>query len=57
MRTPAARATPAAIAAHLASGPLVLHLQEVMRQITLRAAEQRLLERLVTQADERYGGN
>ena len=49
--------SPAAVAGHLATGPLVLHLQEIMQQIALRAAEQRVLERLVSQADERYGGN
>jgi len=49
--------SPAAVAGHLATGPLVLHLQEIMQRIALRAAEQRVLERLVSQADERYGGN
>ena len=49
--------SPAAVAGHLATGPLVLHLQETMRQIALRAAEQRLLEQLAGRADDRYGGN
>jgi hypothetical protein len=49
--------SPAAVAGHLATGPLVLHLQEAMHQIAVQAAEQRLLERLVGQADDRYGGN
>ena len=49
--------SPAAVAGHLATGPLVLHLQETMQQIALRAAEQRLLEQLAGRADDRYGGN
>ena len=57
METAIDELSPAAVAGHLATGPLVLHLQEVMQQIALRAAEQRLLERLAGQADERYGGN
>jgi hypothetical protein len=49
--------SPAYIAAHLATGPLALHVQEFMRQIALRAAEQRLLEHLTSQTDDRFGGN
>ena len=49
--------SPAYVAAHLATGPLALHVQEFMRQIALRAAEQRLVEHLAGQADDRYGGN
>ena len=49
--------SPAAVAGHLATGPLVLHLQETMQQVALRAAEQRLLEQLAGRADDRYGGN
>jgi hypothetical protein len=49
--------SPAYIAAHLATGPLALHVQEFMRQLALRAAEQRLVEHLTSQAEDRYGGN
>ncbi|MEO8601198.1 MAG: hypothetical protein ABI629_01340 [bacterium] len=49
--------SPAFVAAHLASGPLALHVQEFMRQIALRAAEQRLVEHMTRQADNVYGGN
>jgi hypothetical protein len=49
--------SPAAVAGHLATGPLVLHLQETMQQIAVRAAEQRLLKQLAGRADDRYGGN
>jgi len=49
--------SPAAVAAHLATVPLALHVREVVRQLTVRAAEQRVLEHLVHQADTTYGGN
>jgi hypothetical protein len=49
--------SPAYIAAHLATGPLALHVQEFMRSIAVRAAEQRVLEHLANRADESYGGN
>jgi hypothetical protein len=49
--------SPAHVAAMIATVPLAVHVQEVMRQIAVRAAEQRLLEHLATQADESYGGN
>lgn len=48
---------PAMVAAHLATGPLALHVQEFMQRLALRAAEQRLIEHLANQADERFGGN
>jgi hypothetical protein len=51
------RLTPASIAAHLATGPLAMHVQEFMRTLALRAAEQRLLEQLANRADDSYGGN
>jgi hypothetical protein len=47
----------ASVAAHLATVPLALHVQELVRQISLRAAERRVLEHLAGQADETYGGN
>jgi hypothetical protein len=49
--------SPAYIAAHLATGPLALHVQEFIRSIAVRAAEQRVLEHLANRADETYGGN
>jgi hypothetical protein len=49
--------SPAHIAGYLAVGPLAVHLHKVMRSIAAKAAEQRLLEQLITQADDRYGGN
>ena len=49
--------SPAYIAAHLATGPLALHVQEFIRSIAVRAAEQRVLEHLANRAVETYGGN
>jgi hypothetical protein len=49
--------SPASIAAHLAAVPLGMHMQETLRQLALKAAEHRVLEHLVQQADDRYGGN
>lgn len=49
--------SPAYIAAHLATGPLALHVQEFMRALAVRAAEQRVLEHLVSRAEDAYGGN
>jgi len=49
--------SPGYVAGQVATAPLAMHLHETMRQIALRAAEQRLLEHLVGQADDRYGGN
>ena len=49
--------SPAYIAAHLATAPLAIHVQEFMRSLAMRAAEQRLLEHLADRADDSYGGN
>jgi hypothetical protein len=49
--------SPAYVAAHLATGPLALHVQEFMRTLAVRAAEQRVLEHLASRADDPYGGN
>jgi hypothetical protein len=49
--------SPAYIAAHLATGPLSVHVQQYMRQLAVRAAEQRVLEHLASTADDTYGGN
>lgn len=48
---------PAQIAEYIASGPLALQLQEVVRLIAVRAAEQRVLEHIIGRADDTYGGN
>ena len=49
--------SPAQVVGYLAAIPLAHQAQEMMRTIAYRAAEQRLLEHLVSQADDRYGGN
>lgn len=49
--------SPAHVAGYLAIGPLSVRVQEFMRRLALRAAEQRLLEHLANQADDAYGGN
>lgn len=51
------RISPTEVVGLLASIPLAHQGQEMMRQIAYRAAEQRLLEHLIKQADDRYGGN
>ena len=48
---------PAHVAGYLAAAPLVSQVQEFTRRIALREAQQRLLEHLVSQADDTYGGN
>ena len=47
----------AELAGVVASIPLAQQTQEMLRSIAMRQAEQRLLEHLALQADERYGGN
>ncbi len=49
--------SPAYVAAQLATGPLAIHVQEFMRGLAVRAAEQRVLEHLAGRADDAYGGN
>ena len=49
--------SPTEVVGLLASIPLAHQGQEMMRQVAYRAAEQRLLDHLIQQADERYGGN
>jgi hypothetical protein len=49
--------SPAQVVGYLAAIPLVHQTQEMLRTIAYRAAEQRLLEHLVSQADDKYGGN
>ena len=47
----------AELAGLVASIPLAQQTQEMLRSIAMREAEQRLLEHLALQADDRYGGN
>ena len=49
--------SPAQVVGHLASIPLAHQTQQMLRTLAYRAAEQRLLEHLAGQADDRYGGN
>jgi hypothetical protein len=49
--------SPAQVVGHLASIPLANQAQEMVKMIAYRAAEQRLLEHLIGQADDKYGGN
>ena len=49
--------SPAQVVGHLAAIPLAHQAHEMVRAIVHRAAEQRLLEHLISQADETYGGN
>src|SRR5262245_14586653 len=49
--------SPAHIASLIATVPLAVHVQDALRQIAVKAAEQRLIEHLATQADTTYGGN
>ncbi len=49
--------SPAQVAGHLASIPLAHQAQQMMQLIAHQAAEQRLIEHLINQADDTYGGN
>lgn len=51
------RISPTEVVGLLASIPIAHQGQEMMRQVAYRAAEQRLLDHLIKQADDRYGGN
>jgi hypothetical protein len=51
------RLSPAQVISYLAAVPLAQQTQEMVRAIAHRAAEQRLLEHLIEQADDKYGGN
>ena len=57
MRSAIERISPAELAGVLASIPLAQQTQEMVRMIAYRAAEQRLLEHMASQADTRFGGN
>jgi len=47
----------AQVVGHLAAVPLAHQTQKLARAVAHRAAEQRLLEHLINQADDSYGGN
>lgn len=49
--------SPAQLAGYLATIPLVQETAAVLQRIAYRAAQQRLLEHVISQADDRYGGN
>ncbi len=49
--------SPAQVVGYLAAIPLAHQTQEMLRAIAYRAAEQRLLDHLIEQADDKYGGN
>lgn len=51
------RITPTEIVGLLAAIPIAHQGHEMMRSIAYRAAEQRLLDHLIRQADDRYGGS
>jgi hypothetical protein len=51
------RISPTEVVGLLASIPIAHQGHEMMRSLAYRAAEQRLLEHLIKQADDRYGGN
>lgn len=51
------RLSPAQVVGHLAAIPLAHQAHEMLRVIAQRSAQQRLLEQLITQADDTYGGN
>lgn len=49
--------SPAQVVSHLASIPLAHQAQEMLRVIACQSAQQRLLDHLITQVDDQYGGN
>ena len=57
MKASVERLPMAELAGVVASIPLAQQTQEMLRAIATRQAEQRLLEHLALQADDRYGGN
>jgi hypothetical protein len=57
MKAAVDRLSMAELAGVVASIPLAQQTQEMLRSIAVRQAEQRLLEHLAQQADDRYGGN
>lgn len=49
--------SPAQVVGHLAAIPLAHQAHEMLRVIAHRSAQQRLLDHLIAQADDTYGGN
>jgi hypothetical protein len=49
--------SPAQVAGYIATGPLVTQVQKMAHALAARAAEQRLIEQLVANAEDAYGGN
>ena len=47
----------AQVVGHLAAIPLAHQAHEMLRAIAYQSAQQRLLEHLITQVDDQYGGN
>ena len=47
----------AQVVGYLAAIPLAHQTQDMLRALAYRAAEQRLLDHIISQADDRYGGN
>lgn len=57
MKAAVSRLSMAELAGVVAALPLAQQTQEMLRALAMRQAEQRLLEHLALQADDRYGGN
>jgi len=57
MKAQVARLSSAELAGLIAAVPLAQQTQEMVRTLTYRDAERRLVEHLAAQADTRYGGN
>lgn len=49
--------SPSEVAGLLASMPIAHQAQEMLRSVAYRAAEQKMLEHLIGQTDDRFGGN
>lgn len=49
--------SPAELAGYIAAGPLTMKLEEIMRALAMQAAEERLIDHVLRQADDAYGGN
>jgi len=49
--------SPAQVAGYLATGPIAHQVQKLVHSFAAQAAEQRLIEHLVANADDTYGGN
>lgn len=49
--------SPAQLVGYLAAIPLAQQAQAMLRQVAYHNAEQRLVEHIVSQADDRFGGN